>query len=43
MAEHMSYGAALAAIASIALVGDAIMISLGKERKGSDLHAAAAL
>jgi len=31
-----------AAAASVALVGGAIVISLGKERKGSDLHAAAA-
>ncbi|HVB82709.1 MAG TPA: MFS transporter [Candidatus Binataceae bacterium] len=38
MAEHMSYAAALAAVATVALVGDAIVISLGKERKGSDLH-----
>jgi len=43
MAERMSYAAALAAVASVALVGTAIGISLGKERKGSDLHATAPL
>jgi SHS family lactate transporter-like MFS transporter len=43
MAEHMSYAVALAVVASVALVGAAIVISLGKERKGSDLHAAAAV
>lgn len=43
MAEHMSYAAALAVVAAVALVGDAIVISLGQERKGSDLHAAAAV
>jgi hypothetical protein len=42
MAERMSYAAALAAVSSVALVGAAIVISLGKERKGSDLHAVAA-
>lgn len=39
MAERMSYAAALAAVASAALAGAAVVISLGKERKGSDLHA----
>ncbi len=38
MAERMSYATALATVASFALVGAAIVISLGKERKGSDLH-----
>jgi SHS family lactate transporter-like MFS transporter len=41
LAERMSYAAALASVAGIALVGDAIVISLGRERKGSDLHAGA--
>lgn len=39
LAERMSYAAALAAVAGTALVGAAIVISLGRERKGSDLHA----
>jgi SHS family lactate transporter-like MFS transporter len=41
LAERMSYAAALATVAGIALVGAAIVISLGRERKGSDLHAGA--
>ena len=39
MAKRMSYAAALATVASIALVGAAVVIGLGKERKGFDLHA----
>jgi MFS transporter, SHS family, lactate transporter len=42
LAERMSYASALALVAAIALVGAAIVISLGPERKGSDLHAGAA-
>ena len=42
MAQRMSYAAALAVVASVALVGAAIVISVGQERMGSDLHAAAA-
>ena len=41
MARHMSYAAAQAIVGSAALVGAAIVINLGEERKGSDLHAAA--
>ena len=41
MARHTSYAAAQAIVGSAALVGAAIVISLGQERKGSDLHAAA--
>jgi hypothetical protein len=37
----MSYAAAQAIVGSAALAGAAIVISLGEERKGSDLHAAA--
>ena len=39
MAQRMSYAAALAVVGSVALVGAAIVISLGTERKGFDLHA----
>jgi SHS family lactate transporter-like MFS transporter len=42
LAERMSYASALALVAGIALVGAAIVISLGQERKGSDLHAGVA-
>jgi MFS transporter, SHS family, lactate transporter len=39
MAERMSYATALAVVGSVSLVGAAIVISLGNERKGFDLHA----
>ena len=39
MAQRMSYAAALAVVGSVSLVGAAIVISLGTERKGFDLHA----
>jgi SHS family lactate transporter-like MFS transporter len=39
IAQHMSYGAALALVATVVLLGDAIVIALGDERKGSQLHA----
>jgi SHS family lactate transporter-like MFS transporter len=39
IAQHFGYGTALALVASTVLCGDAIVISLGGERKGSDLHA----
>ena len=41
MARRMHYGSALALVAAIVLIGDVIVIMLGNERKGSDLHAAA--
>jgi SHS family lactate transporter-like MFS transporter len=40
IAQHLGYAAALALVASTVLSLDAIVISLGHERKGSDLHAA---
>ncbi|MGZ6186637.1 MAG: MFS transporter, partial [Candidatus Binataceae bacterium] len=39
MAQRMSYAAALAVVGSVSLAGAAIVISLGTERKGFDLHA----
>jgi len=39
IAQRLSYGAALALVATVVLLGDAIMIALGTERKGSELHA----
>jgi SHS family lactate transporter-like MFS transporter len=38
IAQHMTYGAAMALVASTVLAGDAIVIALGRERKGFDLH-----
>ncbi|MGH7934853.1 MAG: MFS transporter [Candidatus Binataceae bacterium] len=40
LAQHFSYSVALALVASTVLIGDAIVIALGGERKGSDLHVA---
>jgi MFS transporter, SHS family, lactate transporter len=39
MAEHMAYGTALAIVASVVLIGDAVVVALGSERKGFDLYA----
>jgi SHS family lactate transporter-like MFS transporter len=39
IAQHLTYGAALALVATVVLLGDALMIALGTERKGSELHA----
>jgi SHS family lactate transporter-like MFS transporter len=39
IAQRLSYGAALALVATVVLLGDALMIALGTERKGSELHA----
>jgi MFS transporter, SHS family, lactate transporter len=38
IAQHLSYGAALAIVATTVLLGDALMIALGGERKGAHLH-----
>ena len=38
IAQRLGYGAALALIATIVLIADAIMIAIGSERKGSDLY-----
>ncbi|MGH7839683.1 MAG: MFS transporter, partial [Candidatus Binataceae bacterium] len=38
LAQHLGYGAALALVATTVLLGDAIMIAAGSERKGSALH-----
>jgi SHS family lactate transporter-like MFS transporter len=38
VAQHLGYEAALAIVAATVLLGDAIMIAVGKERKGSALH-----
>jgi hypothetical protein len=38
----MTYGAAMALVASTVLAGDAIVIALGRERKGFDLHGSSA-
>jgi MFS transporter, SHS family, lactate transporter len=38
IAQHLGYSAALALVASIVLIGDAIVIALGRERKGEDLQ-----
>jgi SHS family lactate transporter-like MFS transporter len=38
IAQHLGYATALALVASTVLAGDAIVIALGGERKGSDLH-----
>jgi SHS family lactate transporter-like MFS transporter len=38
IAQHLGYAAALALVASIVLCGDAVVIALGSERKGSDLQ-----
>ena len=40
IAQHLGYATALALVASTVLTLDAIVIALGYERKGSDLHAA---
>jgi MFS transporter, SHS family, lactate transporter len=39
IAQHLTYGAALALVATVVLLGDAIVIGLGGERRGSELHA----
>jgi SHS family lactate transporter-like MFS transporter len=39
LAQRMSYATALAVVGSVSLIGAAIVISLGNERKGFDLHA----
>jgi SHS family lactate transporter-like MFS transporter len=39
IAQRMSYGAALALVATVVLLGDALIIALGSERKGSPLQA----
>jgi MFS transporter, SHS family, lactate transporter len=41
IAQHLGYATALALVASTVLAGDAVVIALGGERKGSDLHAPA--
>ncbi|HLW69530.1 MAG TPA: MFS transporter [Candidatus Binataceae bacterium] len=38
IAQHLGYEAALAIVATTVLIGDATMIAIGKERKGSELH-----
>jgi SHS family lactate transporter-like MFS transporter len=38
IAQRMSYSAALAIVATTVLIGDAIMIAVGSERKGAQLH-----
>jgi len=38
IAQHLGYSTALALVASTVLCGDAIVIALGTERKGSNLH-----
>ncbi len=39
MATHMTYGTALAIVASVVLIGDAIVVALGRERTGFDFYA----
>ena len=39
IAQHLGYATALALVAATVLCADAIVIALGSERKGSDLHA----
>ena len=39
IAEHLGYATALALVATTVLLADALVISLGSERKGFDLHA----
>ncbi len=39
IAQHLTYGASLALVATVVLLGDALMIAVGTERKGSELHA----
>ncbi|MBF6559407.1 MAG: MFS transporter [Candidatus Binataceae bacterium] len=39
IAQHLGYGTALAMVAAIVLLGDAIVIAFGSERKDADLHA----
>jgi SHS family lactate transporter-like MFS transporter len=41
IAQHLGYGTALAMVASIVLLGDAIVIAIGIERKGADLDSQA--
>jgi SHS family lactate transporter-like MFS transporter len=41
IAQHLGYSAALALVAATVLCGDAVVIALGSERKGFDLHSAA--
>jgi len=43
IAQHLGYATALALVASTVLAGDAIVIALGRERKGFDLHAVATI
>jgi MFS transporter, SHS family, lactate transporter len=38
LAQRMPYSTALAIVAAIVLIGDAFVIGLGSERKGSELH-----
>ncbi len=38
IAQHLPYGTALAIVATIVLVGDAIMIAIGSEHHGRELH-----
>jgi SHS family lactate transporter-like MFS transporter len=40
IAQHFAYSTALALVASTVLIGDAIVIALGRERKAFDLRAA---
>jgi MFS transporter, SHS family, lactate transporter len=39
IAQHLGYATALALVATTVLCGDALVIALGSERKGTDLHA----
>ena len=41
IAQHLGYAAALALVAATVLCGDAVVIALGSESKGSNLHAPA--
>jgi SHS family lactate transporter-like MFS transporter len=38
IAQHLAYGSAMALVAAIVLSGGAVVIALGGERKGFDLH-----
>jgi MFS transporter, SHS family, lactate transporter len=40
IAQRMTYGGALALVATVVLLGNAIIIALGDEHKGAELHAA---
>ncbi|HVN90732.1 MAG TPA: MFS transporter [Candidatus Binataceae bacterium] len=39
IAQHLSYGASLALVATTVLLADAFMIAIGSERRGTNLHA----